>query len=283
MSRWSLIRLIAWLLGAIAGAPVQAAEPLPQIAIIIDDMGDRKALGWEALQLPGPVAYAFLPDTPHGSEMAEAAWRANKEVLLHLPMDPVGGRAHPASISTRDDRETVARRLRHALAGLPHAVGVNNHQGSRVTQSEPHMRWLMAEMQRISGLYFIDSRTSGASVAYAAARQQAIPAAARDVFLDSDPDGAAVAEQFHRLVRRAKRRGTALAIGHPYPSTLRVLKRELQQLPAHGVELVPPSQLVRERSGLQSVTAPSPAQQLKLSPSASLSTTATGPMPRTAR
>ena len=101
---------------ACGGLPVTAgAERLPEIAIIIDDMGDRKRLGWEALQLPGPVAYAFLPDTPHGAPMAEAAWRANKEVLLHLPMDPVEARAHPTSISAGDDQATVSERLRTQL------------------------------------------------------------------------------------------------------------------------------------------------------------------------
>lgn len=266
---------------ACGGLPVTAgAERLPEIAIIIDDMGDRKRLGWEALQLPGPVAYAFLPDTPHGAPMAEAAWRANKEVLLHLPMDPVEARAHPTSISAGDDQATVSERLRTALASVPKAVGVNNHQGSRVTQSRAHMDWLMGELQRLHPLYFVDSRTAGGSVAFQSARAHGIPAAKRNIFLDTDPDGAAVAEQFFRLTKRAKRYGSALAIGHPYPSTLRVLNRELRQLPAHGVKLVSPSALIRRQLG----AGPEPAgKRVRLTPSARLGTTATLPQPRTAR
>lgn len=269
----ALAILIAWPLAAIADGP-------PSIAIIIDDMGDRKRLGWQALQLPGPVAYAFLPDTPHGAPMAEAARRANKEVLLHLPMDPVQARAHPTSISASDDQGTVRSRLMQALASVPQAVGVNNHQGSRITQSARHMDWLMADLKRLNPLYFIDSRTSGRSVAYQAARDHGIPAAKRNIFLDTDPDGAAVAEQFFRLTQRAKRFGTALAIGHPYPSTLRVLNRELSQLPAHGVKLISPSALIRRQLGEGPARG---GKRLRLSPSARLGTTATLPPPRTAR
>ena len=94
------------------------------------------------------------------------------------------------------------------------------------------------------------------------------------------PDGAAVAEQFFRLTKRAKRYGSALAIGHPYPSTLRVLNRELRQLPAHGVKLVSPSALIRRQLG----AGPEPAgKRVRLTPSARLGTTATLPQPRTAR
>lgn len=267
---------VAVLLAGIQAAP--AADP-PQIAIIIDDMGYRHALGRRALALPGPVAYAVLPDTPHGPKLAEAAHALGREVLLHLPMDPLDARAHPASIGVDSDRKLLAARLRAGLAQIPHVRGINNHQGSLLTASPMHMHWLMDELRTIGGLYFVDSRTSNRSVAYRTALSMAVPAAGRDVFLDAEPGQDFVRAQFEQLIAIARRRGSALAIGHPHPDTLEVLERELPRLAERGVTLVAPSALLRRPP------VPTQAAQGGGMPAmpASLSSTATARPPHTAR
>ena len=45
----------------------------PRIAIIIDDLGYSRDAGVRVLQLPGPVACAFIPDAPYSVEQAEVA------------------------------------------------------------------------------------------------------------------------------------------------------------------------------------------------------------------
>lgn len=230
-------------------APAQ--QTLPAIGLIIDDLGEQRAAGERALALPGAVACAFLPHTPHARRQARHARENGHEVLLHLPLEPESPRASP--IPTRLNRDSgrpeLRRRLDAALDSVPHAAGVNNHQGSLLTQSAAHMDWLMAALAQRGSLYFVDSRTTPRSLAYARARAEGVAAAARDVFLDVDADADAVRRQWQRLLRLARRRGSALAIGHPYPSTLEVLERELPRLAAAGVRLVPPSELIRIRGG----------------------------------
>jgi polysaccharide deacetylase 2 family uncharacterized protein YibQ len=130
-----------------------------------------------------------------------------------------------------------------ALDAVPGALGVNNHMGSQLSADRRSMDLVLGELAR-HGLYFLDSRTSPDTVAYRTALGLGMAAAERQVFLDPDPDPEAIAGQFWRLLNLARQRGSAIAIGHPYPSTLEVLRREIPAARALGYEFVPVSYLL---------------------------------------
>ena len=222
------------------------AQSAPRIAIIIDDLGYQLAAGHRAVALPGPVACAILPGTPGAGQLARAAWERGKEVLLHLPLQSVGhdGAAEPGSITLDMTREAFADTFASAMATVPFAVGVNSHRGSLVTRHPGHMNWLMEEILRAGGLYFVDSYTTHHSVALQVASEQGVPAIKRDVFLDSDPAPEMVQKEFERLKALARERGLAVAIGHPYPGTLTFLERAIPGLVEEGIELVPLRELI---------------------------------------
>ena len=214
-------------------------ESLPVISIIIDDLGKRLGAGRRIVNLPGPVACSFLPGAVHTSALATAAHRAGKEVLLHLPMDTVDGRALDQGAVTLDMTEqqftdTVVRDIR----SIPHVMGVNNHMGSLLTRHPGHMHWLMRALRNEGGLLFVDSRTTAATVARKLAQENGLPNIERDVFLDNDVSPAAILAQFKRLIDLAHQQGAAVAIGHPYPQTLAVLEKQLPDLANQGVRLV---------------------------------------------
>jgi hypothetical protein len=137
--------------------------------------------------------------------------------------------------------------VRTNLAAVPHARGFNNHMGSYLTKSPRLMSWLMQVMMFRDDLYFVDSRTTTDTVAQQEAERRQIAATRRDIFLDYERDASIVAEQLAELVRRARRHGTALAIGHPYSETLSTLEAWLPSLQQHGIELVPVSKLIQIR------------------------------------
>ncbi len=221
------------------------AKSPPRIAIVIDDMGNGLRSGRAALALPGRLTYAFLPHTPYAARLAKQAYLADKEVMLHLPMQALhGGKLGPGALKLHMGREAYRRTLQTGLESIPHVAGVNNHMGSLLTRHPGAMQWLMDDL-RGTGLYFIDSRTSLTSVAEEMAQENAIPVARRDVFLDSVRDVEEIRRQYRRLLRLAKRSGTAIAIGHPYPETLRVLAEELPKLSAGDIQLVPASKLTK--------------------------------------
>jgi polysaccharide deacetylase 2 family uncharacterized protein YibQ len=132
---------------------------------------------------------------------------------------------------------------RDALQAVPSASGVNNHMGSELSSDRRAMDAVLGEIGS-RGLFFLDSRTSPASVGYQAAQAMGIPAAERQVFLDTDADREAIRREFRRLLALAAERGSAIAIGHPYPSTLEILAEEVPRAREAGYEFVPVSYLL---------------------------------------
>ncbi|MFQ5644982.1 MAG: divergent polysaccharide deacetylase family protein [Thiogranum sp.] len=218
---------------------------MPAISIIIDDMGKRLESGHRVLALPGPVACAFLPRAQHTDYLARQAHAVGREILLHLPMDSVDGRRLDAGAVTLDMTERqFAATVVADLAAVPHVSGINNHMGSLLTRHPGHMLWLMRVMQQQAPLFFIDSRTTVATVARRVAMENAVPNMERNVFLDNEPGADAIAFQFERLLRLAEKQGTALAIGHPHPQTLAFLEQRLPRLGQRGLRLLPVRDLI---------------------------------------
>ena len=182
---------------------------------------------------------------------SEEAYRRNEGVMLHLPMQSEGEGVpsegtKPEEIELRVgmSRGQVREIVSAMLETVPHATGVNNHQGSRVTADLALMQDVMGEL-RARGLFFIDSRTTASTVAYETAHTAGVPAASRKVFLDDTPTREAVLAQLDLAARDAARDGSAIAIGHPHPATIAVLAEEIPRLEARGIRVVFASELVQ--------------------------------------
>lgn len=226
-------------------AATSAAEALPRLAIIIDDIGYNRALGRRATELAGAYTLAVLPLTPHSRKLAALAHAQGKELILHAPMAnsrnlPLG----PGGLEADMPRNQLLLNLRHSLDSLPEVVGVNNHMGSSLTAQTRPMSWVMDELSR-RGLYFVDSRTTAATVARQVAQVYGLKTAQRDVFLDHIRDPAHIEHQLIQALMLAREHGSAIAIGHPYPETLDVLERTQAYLAQYAVQLVSASALVK--------------------------------------
>jgi polysaccharide deacetylase 2 family uncharacterized protein YibQ len=226
----------------------RSPEPRARIALIIDDLGNVLHAGKRTTALKGPVACAVLPHTPFGSIIARQAHFSGKEVLLHLPLQPIGqvGLTQAGTIDIDNTRDQLVRIFEADIASIPYVVGVNNHMGSLLTRHPGHMKWLMGALKARGNLFFVDSYTTDSSVALQLAREHEIPASRRDVFLDNVPTWAAIDREFARLRRRAKKNGTAIGIGHPYPVTLNYLEYALPGLVSDGIELVTVAALIED-------------------------------------
>jgi polysaccharide deacetylase 2 family uncharacterized protein YibQ len=217
-----------------------------RIALIIDDLGYVRQPGQRVVALNGPVACAILPHTPYAESIAREAKLAGKEVMLHLPLQAVAEfEATGLGTIKIDTTEAQLVRIFDAnIDSIPHVVGVNNHMGSMLTQHPGHMNWLMGALKARGNLFFVDSYTSDASVALQMAREHGVPATRRDVFLDNVQTHTAVAREFQRLITLARKHGSAVGIGHPYPVTLNFLENMLPRLPSQGIDVVPVRELI---------------------------------------
>ncbi len=239
MTSW--YRAVALLLGSgLWALAAQAGE----LVLIIDDIGYNYERDTRALMLPGPVTLSILPFTPYGAELASFARAEDKPVMLHLPMQPDGLESKsPGNLVRGMAQAQFVASLRRSLDAIPHLIGVNNHQGSALTQDAEPMQWLMAELQQRQ-LFFVDSRTSAATVAAQMAERAGVPNSSRDLFLDHQQTPAFIHQQFQKAVALAQQRGRVVLIGHPYPETLDYLEAHLPELAAQGVRLVSPQQVV---------------------------------------
>ena len=245
-------RLHGFALGALVAftATTASAHGL-RVAVILDDLGEQYSAGERALHLDDAVALAFLPGSRHAAAQSARAAAQGHEILVHMPMEPQAqARAHPQALRTGSDTALIARRLRQAVTELPHASGINNHQGSRFTADTASVNAFMTALRAQRGLYFLDSRTTAASRAFDGALAHGIAAGKRDVFIDHERGADAVSAGWQRLLRTVRRQGSAIAIVHPYPESLELLERELPRLAAQGIALVPPSRLLQQPDAL---------------------------------
>jgi len=218
---------------------------------VIDDLGNNRAEADALFRVSYPLTLSVLPHLSNSAEIAEEAHRRGYEVLLHLPMASTGGeKDEPIELHSGMDSSAVTQTFAAMLETVPYAVGVNNHEGSRGTSDTKLMGEIgggvrIIPLLREHKLFFVDSRTTPATVAETAAHSAGVPATSRNVFLDDERSVAAIQKQFVRAVRDAREKGSALAIGHPHPETLQVLSEMLPEIERQGVTLVFASDLVR--------------------------------------
>lgn len=217
----------------------------PRVAIILDDLGYDRAQADALMALPFPLTISVLPHLPFSTEIAEEAYRRGDQVLLHLPMESESGSAKSEAIELRVgmNPKQVEGTLASMLESVPHAAGINNHQGSRATSDAALMAALMPALRQ-RGLFFIDSRTTVSTVAYDTAAKYGVRAAFRKVFLDDAQSREQILEELDFAASVAARDGWAIAIGHPYPVTIATLAEGVPRLESRGVRLVFASDLV---------------------------------------
>ncbi len=216
-----------------------------RLAIILDDLGSDRGAAEAIFALPYPLTISVLPNHEHSAEIAEEAHRRGYQVMLHLPMQSLAKEAPEAQeLHPGMPPAEVSALLDQFLRNVPDAVGVNNHQGSQATADPVLMDELMPVL-RAHHLFYIDSRTTAATVAYDTAQNEGVRSAFRNVpFLDDVVQVPAVRKQLELALRGAREKGEAIAIGHPHPATLQALQEVLPQAQAQGVRLVMASELV---------------------------------------
>ena len=246
LSPWALLAGSLLLLYGVLGlpSPARAAE----LSIVLDDIGYSKTRGLRAVALPRQVTLAVLPFAPQTQSLLPHAVSAGHDIIIHQPMQP-----HP-SPHVRHEHDTLTLDMSPAefaamLARADHAVpvrlGISNHTGSLLTSHHLPMRQLMQHL-RARNLFFLDSRTTAATVAVEAAQAEGVVALQRDVFLDNVRAPAAIHRQFNLAIGKARAQGSAILVGHPYPETLAYLERRLNDLPT-DVRLVKLSTLASRR------------------------------------
>lgn len=218
----------------------------PKLALIVDDCGQWVDIERGFIALPVPLTLSVLPHVHAGTQIAQEAHDAGKGVMLHLPMETLSGMyPGPGEVKTSMSDAQVVAQVQDDLAQVPLAQGVNNHEGSKASADPRVMRDVMHVLAEHGDLFFIDSRTSAASVGAQEANAVGIPSASRDVFLDNREDVTYTESQLREAAAIALRTGSAIAIGHPRATTLAAVRAMIPQLQAQGITFVLAGSLTR--------------------------------------
>lgn len=244
--------------------PAPPSRGRPTISVVIDDMGVAAAQSARAIALPGPLTLSWLPYAPHLAEQVSAGAAHGHEAMLHMPMEALG-RADPGPDALRTwlPPATNLANLRAALDLVPTAVALNQHEGSVASLSVPLMDLVMGEL-RARRMAFLDSGVIPHAVALARAEAAGVPAVARDLFIDNDPDPAAIRARLAEVEEIARRHGHAILIGHPRQTTMDVLEQYLPTLGERGFVLWPISATIA--ASLTAAPVPVPTASAAISP-----------------
>ena len=218
----------------------------PKVAFIIDDLGYETEIAKKILELEFPITLSILPFLKYSKYIAEEGKKNNKEIMLHLPMEPNNSSVDPGpkAIKSYMSEEEIRQYVRECIFNFPYVLGLNNHMGSKITEDREIMKIILEEIKRYN-LFFIDSMTSKNSIAYQVAEEMGVKTAKRSVFLDNENDMEYIKGQMLEVQKIALREGEAIAIGHDRINTFYLLKRMIPELIRAGIEIVPVSELVK--------------------------------------
>lgn len=215
----------------ILSEPERNKEKLPKIVIIIDDIGLRPSQIEKFLILDIPITFAILPFSKYGRSFAEILNKLNKEIILHLPLEPEEKKQMTLKgflLTDMTEEETIEKLL-EAMEDIPYIRGVSTHMGSKYTKKERNMKLILKKIKEI-GLFFIDSRTDSETIGDKIADEIKIPHLHRDVFIDNERDVEKILKHLKIVEDLAYKKGFCVAIGHPYDETAKALSIWLRRI-----------------------------------------------------
>lgn len=212
-------------------AALEVKNQAPVLVIVLDDLGYNKKRVAEFLALKKDLTFSIIPFLPFSAEIAEMVHQENRQILLHMPMEALNTNLKPyaEALFLVDSPQDIANKMHSALLNIPYALGFNNHMGSAFILNAQQTEQLV-KVSKQRQLIFVDSKTVATSIPRDIARKYKLAYTARDVFLDNDRSRQQIKKQLELAVKLAKKHGEAVAIAHPYPQTLAVLKAELSKI-----------------------------------------------------
>lgn len=224
--------------------PLKSSSQKPKVLLIMDDISTLEQIQkLEKLKLN--VIPSLFPKTKHTAitpELAQDLEKKERAFMLHLPLEALQfAQSQLAPIKVGTQKSLLRQRLADIKADFPSLVYINNHTGSKFTQSYDDMRNLLEIFDEL-GLKFIDSVTIAQSASERIAKEQNRLIMARDVFLDNQTSVGYIKAQLKELIAKAKNKGYAIGICHPHNNTFKALHQMSSQLNA-SVELLSPQEL----------------------------------------
>ncbi|TIH20008.1 divergent polysaccharide deacetylase family protein [Marinifilum sp. JC120] len=208
-------------------APVKLDPNAPKLAIVIDDMGEDVRLAKGLAALDAKITFSIWPSSSHVKKTIDIAKKSGNEIMVHLPMQPKGyPKVNPGAdaLLVGMNADKISQITLAAISKVPGATGLNNHMGSSFTENYNGMVVVLKQLHK-KQLFFLDSRTTPKSAGRRAASKAGVTFYERNIFLDNVKDIGAIKYQLSKAAKIARKRGQAIAIGHPNHETLKAIRQ----------------------------------------------------------
>ncbi|MEN1935588.1 divergent polysaccharide deacetylase family protein [Paenibacillus sp. 102] len=219
--------------------PLQTYAHTNKVAIVIDDFGNNMKGTERMLSLPIPLTVAVMPFLPSTKQDAIAAHQKGHEIIIHMPMEPIKGKKEwlgPKAITIDLTDHEIENRIEQAIQEVPHAIGMNNHMGSKVTANERIMRIILSVCKK-HGLFYLDSKTNPNSVVPKIGKELGVPIVENQLFFDDVYTSSHITKQAQVLLQRIQEKPVVVAIGHVGPPgeiTSRVIESTIPKVREHA-------------------------------------------------
>ena len=218
------------------------SKKFPEVAIVIDDMGRSRKMAEKILNINSPVTLSILPGRRYSVWIAEQGNRLGHDIIVHLPMEATRPlKLGEGGLYTWMSDDEIVKTLEKDIRSVPFIKGASNHMGSAFTQDERAMRIVILTLKK-RGLFFLDSFTISKSVGFKLAKAEGLRTLRRDIFLDNKDDPVEIERQWKKLLKISKKRGHAIAVGHPRKNTIEFLQKVLEN--NKEVRVVPVTELI---------------------------------------
>lgn len=223
----------------------------PKITILLGGMGLNARLTDRAIkELPGDISFGFAPYGDNLQEQVNRARGRGHEIMLQVPMEPVGypgNNPGPNTILTDATEDANLTALRWHMSRFAGYSGVTNYMGARLLVTEEAMKPMMKELKK-RGLVYFEDATVNLTLSPKVVQQLRLPMQRATMVIDSDPTAPAIAEALQKLEAEAVANGSAIGTGSGLEVTIDTVAEWAKGLQEKGILLVPVSAAYKGRA-----------------------------------
>jgi polysaccharide deacetylase 2 family uncharacterized protein YibQ len=224
---------------------------MPKITLVLGGMGLNATLTQKAIDLlPGDVTLGFAPYGENLQAQVNEARVAGHEILLQVPMEPVGYPGNspgPGTLLSDATPEQNIASLKWLMSRFAGYSGITNYMGARLLGAEDALRPVMKEVTS-RGLVYLEDASVNMTLSPKVAQDLRLPLQRASMVIDANPTAPAIAAALARLEKEAARNGSAIATGSGLDVTIETVAEWAKTLQERGILLVPVSATYKGRA-----------------------------------
>ena len=224
---------------------------MPKITLVLGGMGINANLTSQAVKLlPGDVTLGFAPYGENLQAQVNAARAGGHEILLQVPMEPVGypgTNPGPNTLLSNAKPDQNLASLKWLMSRFAGYSGVTNYMGGRLLANEEALRPVLKEIKS-RGLAYLEDGNAATTASTRVADDLRLPNARASMVIDAEPTAPAIQAALAKLEQEATKNGSAIATGSGLEVTIETVAEWAKTLQEKGIILVPVSAAYKGRA-----------------------------------